>query len=74
MTHTVPEPLQVVREDRSVSWIVIFAAGFVVLLVLAVASAPFGLKWRSWLPGAEGGGSFIGSVRSAVYSFMSYLT
>jgi light-harvesting complex 1 beta chain len=32
------------------------------------------LQWRTWFPGAEGGQNLIGDVRSAVYTFMSYLT
>lgn len=59
--------------DRSWSFLAIFAAGFLLLLVLAVAGALLRLNWRAWLPGAEGRGSLLGSVTAAVYSFMSFL-
>jgi hypothetical protein len=46
---------------------------FVVCFVLALFTAFLPGKWSSWLPGAEEK-SMIDGVRSAVYSFMSYLT
>lgn len=47
--------------------------GFVLFLAVAVPCQLLGLAWRDWLPGAEGAKSVLGGVRSAVYSFMSYL-
>lgn len=51
----------------------IFVVSFVVLLVIALVAQLLALKWRPWFPGAEGGRSTIESVRSSVYSFMSYI-
>mgnify|MGYP000119495148 CR=1 FL=1 len=31
-----------------------------------------GMRWRSWLPGAESSESLFGGVQAAVYSFMSH--
>jgi hypothetical protein len=59
--------------ERSLSFFAIFAAGFAVVLTLAIAGAVLHLNWRSLLPGAENRGSLLGSVTTAVYSFMSYL-
>ncbi|MBU6436358.1 MAG: light-harvesting protein [Betaproteobacteria bacterium] len=49
-------------------------ASFAVFLVIALVAQTLTWQWRTWLPGAEGGKSLIGSVRAAVYTFMSYLT
>ncbi|MBM3349017.1 MAG: light-harvesting protein [Betaproteobacteria bacterium] len=46
---------------------------FVVCFVLALFTVFLPVQWRSWLPGSEEK-SMIDGVRSAVYSFMSYLT
>ena len=62
------------HDGGSRSFVGIFAAGFVVLLVLATVSQVFGLPWRSWLPGAEAERSLVGGVKASVYSFMSHLT
>lgn len=50
----------------------IFAMGFVVLLTIALVGSLTGMRWRSWMPGAESGKSLFGSVQAAVYSFMSH--
>ncbi len=50
----------------------IFAMGFVVVLAIALVGSLTGMRWRSWLPGAECGKSLFGSVQAAVYSFMSH--
>ncbi|MCS7102102.1 MAG: hypothetical protein NZL99_10445 [Burkholderiaceae bacterium] len=59
--------------DDRLSFYVIFAASFVVLLVIALLAQLMMLKWRAWLPGAEGSRSLVEGVRCAVYTFMSYL-
>jgi light-harvesting complex 1 beta chain len=51
----------------------IFAASFVVLLLIALVAQAMGWQWRSWLPGAEGAKSLTGGVKTAVYTFMSHL-
>jgi len=66
-------PLEVPGGRRSISFFAIFTAGFAVVLALAIVGATLHLNWRAWLPGAERSGSLIGSVTTAVYSFMSYL-
>jgi light-harvesting complex 1 beta chain len=51
----------------------IFAAGFMLFLVIALVAQAMGWQWRSWLPGAEGAKSLVGGVKAAVYTFMSHL-
>lgn len=53
--------------------LLIFALGFVVFLVIALAGQLLGKPWRTWLPGAEGVESLFGGVKAAVYTFMSHL-
>lgn len=52
---------------------VVFCAGFAVFLVIALVAQMLTMRWRAWLPGAEGEGSLIDGVKSAVYTFMSYI-
>ncbi len=52
----------------------IYLAGFVVILAIALMAQVLHLSWRTWFPGAEGDKSIIHAVRDSVYSFMSYLT
>ncbi len=52
----------------------IYAVSFMVFLAVAIVVQLLPLQWRTWFPGAEGGQTLIGDVRSAVYTFMSYLT
>ncbi len=52
---------------------VVFCAGFALFLVIALIAQMLTMRWRSWLPGAEGERSLIGGVKSAVYTFMSYI-
>ena len=61
-------------ENTNHGFSVIFMAGFVVILAIAMVAQPLQLHWRTWFPGAEGDKSFIHAVRDSVYSFMSYLT
>jgi len=51
----------------------LFLVCFVFVLLIALAAQVFFLKWRTWLPGAEGEKSLIKGVRSGVYTFMSHL-
>jgi light-harvesting complex 1 beta chain len=53
--------------------VLVFCVGFVVFLVIALVAQTLTMPWRTWLPGAEGERSLIGGVKSAVYSFMSYI-
>jgi light-harvesting complex 1 beta chain len=50
---------------------VLFGVSFVVFLVIALVAEMLSMRWRSWLPGAEGEGSLIAAVSAAVYTFMS---
>jgi len=52
---------------------VVFCVGFAVFLVIALVAQMLTMQWRTWLPGAEGERSLIGGVKSAVYTFMSYI-
>ncbi len=46
---------------------------FCVFLFLAMMGTMMFLDWRTWLPGAEGTRSMLGSVKSAVYTLISQL-
>lgn len=61
-------------ENTNHGFSVIFMAGFVVILAIALVAEPLHLHWRTWFPGAEGDKSFIHAVGDSVYSFMSHLT
>lgn len=52
---------------------VVFVVGFAAFLVIALVAQMLTMQWRTWLPGAEGERSLIGGVKSAVYTFMSYI-
>ena len=51
----------------------LFLVCFDFVLLIALAAQVLFLKWRTWLPGAEGEKSLIKGVRSGVYTFMSHL-
>jgi hypothetical protein len=51
----------------------VFCVGFAVFLAIALVAQLLTMNWRAWLPGAEGKSGLIGGVKSAVYSFMSYI-
>lgn len=70
MAHTSPLKLQKSPTD---GFIGIFVLSFAVLFLFALIAQLLTLKWRPWLPGAEGDKSLIHDVKSAVYTFMSYL-
>jgi light-harvesting complex 1 beta chain len=57
----------------SSAFVVIFAAGFLIFLAIAIVAQTLGWQWRTWLPGAEGVKSMTGGVKAAVYTFMSHL-
>ena len=54
------------------SWL-LFAVLFAVFLTVALAASMLTLRWRGWLPGAEGERSLIGGVTTAVYTAMSHV-
>ena len=58
--------------DETVTFKLIFALGYVVVLGIALVGLLTGMRWRSWLPGAESSESLFGGVQAAVYSFMSH--
>ncbi|RZL36966.1 MAG: hypothetical protein EOP35_09885 [Rubrivivax sp.] len=51
----------------------LFFMSFVFVFLIALAAQVLFLKWRTWLPGAEGEKSLIKGVRSGVYTFLSHL-
>ncbi len=71
MAITSPNPERNLM-DESMTFRMIFAMGFVVVLAIALVSSLTGMPWRSWLPGAESCKSMFGGVQAAVYSFMSH--
>ncbi len=58
--------------DETVTFKLVFTLGYVVLLAIALVGLMTGMRWRSWLPGAESCKSLFGGVQAAVYSFMSH--
>lgn len=58
--------------DETVTFRLVFALGYAVVLPIALVGLLTGLQWRSWLPGAESCKSVFGGVQAAVYSFMSH--
>lgn len=71
MAHTYLNQERTLKEPRLTFWMV-FALGFAVVLTIAMVGSLTGMPWRSWLPGAESCKSLFGSVQAAVYSFMSH--
>lgn len=74
VTNTGRPSVEELLKNDSVFFTLIFTASFVVFMVVALGASMLTWQWRSWLPGAEGETSLIGGVKSAVYTFMSYLT
>jgi light-harvesting complex 1 beta chain len=74
VTNADNNSVQELLKNDSTFFMLIFSASFVVFLVVALGASLLTWQWRSWLPGAEGETSLIGGVKSAVYTFMSYLT
>lgn len=55
-------------DDEVLQYRLLFMATFILLLLVALVSSALGLNWRAWIPGADDGGSLLGSVRAAVGS------
>ena len=63
-----------VTKGDSVAYGSIFVLSFVVFLAIALLALLLTWNWRLWLPVAEGEKSLVHGVKSAVYTFMPYLT
>ena len=74
MASNLDNAFQDTLKRDSITFRGIYAVSFVVFLAVAVVVQLLPLQWRTWFPGAEGGETLVGDVRSAVYTFMSYLT
>jgi light-harvesting complex 1 beta chain len=73
MAHLTHTSRHVEPEHASpASWL-LFAVLFAVFLTVALAASLLTLRWRAWLPGAEGERSLLGAVTSAVYTAMSHV-
>lgn len=70
MTYANHKPLH--REDR-ITFVMIFAPCFLLLLAVAMLGQLVGLHWENWLPGAEHKSSIFSGVHAAVYSLMSHI-
>jgi len=57
---------------ESFTFRLIFSLGFIVIFSIAMVGSMTGMRWRSWLPGAESCKSVFGGVQAAIYSFMSH--
>lgn len=55
------------------SFVLIFAPCFLLLLSLALLGQLVGMQWQFWLPGAEHKTSIFQGVHAAVYTFMSHI-
>lgn len=55
------------------SFVLIFAPCFLLLLTLALLGQLVGLHWQTWLPGAEHKASIFTGVHAAVYTLMSHI-
>ena len=73
MAHVNVSSRQQWSERLSPAHWLLFVVLFAVFLTVAVASALLTLRWRAWLPGAEGEQSLIGGVKSAVYTALSHI-
>ena len=73
MASTNSDSVQQMLKQDAKAYFPIFACSFVVFLTIALVAQTLGWQWRSWLPGAEGVKSMTGSVKAAVYTFMSHL-
>lgn len=68
--YETPKPTH--REDK-LSFVLVFAPCFLLLLSVALLGQLVGLHWQDWLPGAENKTSIFAGVRAAVYTVMSQL-
>ncbi|MFM7697394.1 MAG: hypothetical protein ACKO69_06455 [Limnohabitans sp.] len=59
--------------DERFAFVLIFVPCFVVLLSFAVVGQLIGVRWKSWLPGAENMPNIISGVKASVYTFMSHI-
>ncbi|MCW5662533.1 MAG: light-harvesting protein [Piscinibacter sp.] len=72
--HIAREAAAQVLKSESKAFFTIFVVAFTFFLAIALVAQLLTWQWRNWLPGAEGGKSLVGGVKSAVYTFMSHLT
>jgi light-harvesting complex 1 beta chain len=73
MASTNPKDPAMSLTDDSLGFHGLFAASFIVFLVVAIVAQLFMFDWRAWFPGAESEKSLIRGVAAAVYTFMSHL-
>ena len=74
MSHTTTHVTQKPNGwDDKIAFVLIFVPCFVVLLSFAVFGQLVGLRWKSWLPGAENMTNVIAGVKASVYTFMSHI-
>jgi light-harvesting complex 1 beta chain len=74
MTDMTGHPPPGATKGDAVAFGSIFAVSFVLFLAIALFALLLTWNWRHWLPVAEGEKSLIHGVKSAVYTFMPYLT
>ena len=59
--------------DEKIAFVLSFVPCFAVLLSFAVLAQMVGLRWKSWLPGAENMTNVFAGVKASVYTFMSHI-
>jgi light-harvesting complex 1 beta chain len=70
---SVPASRQTWSDRASPAYWLLFVVIFAVFMTVALSASLLTLRWRAWLPGAEGERSLIGGVKSAVYTAMSHV-
>ena len=73
MAHVPVSSRPALAERASPAFWLLFVVLFAVFLTVAISAALLTLRWRTWLPGAEGERSLIGGVKSAVYTALSHV-
>ncbi|MBJ7380315.1 MAG: hypothetical protein JHC80_06150 [Polynucleobacter sp.] len=67
------DSMQEIVKSDSLTFKTIFVLSFMVCFFISILALFLPGRWRTWFPGSEEK-SMIDGVKSAVYSFMSYLT
>lgn len=73
MTYSHAQQSGRVQETHNNEFQYLYVMFFCVFLFLAMMGTMMFMDWRTWLPGAEGTRSMLGSVKSAVYTLISQL-
>jgi light-harvesting complex 1 beta chain len=73
MSEMINEPDNIFSQKESISDLVTFVPCFIVLLAIALLGQLVGIRWRTWLSGAEESENLFVGIKTAVYTFMSHI-